>query len=218
MNAPICSSVTVRNRRFYDTNADAYCRATEDADMATLQKVFVGYLPKYGSLLDAGCGSGRDSLAFSNLGLDVTAIDASREMVAAAKKRGVRAGVLLFQEMNFDLEFDGIWASGSLLHVPRRELHDVLRRFRRALKPNGILFASMKSGSGEKIEGDGRFFSYYTAAEFQQYLRLAGFRALAQPQLSGPVNKGSHWMQFISRPVVQNVSHPHPTETRLSLA
>jgi hypothetical protein len=40
--------------------------------------------------------------------------------------------------MNFENEFDGIWASASLLHIPRDEISNVLTRIAKALKENGM--------------------------------------------------------------------------------
>jgi hypothetical protein len=70
--------------------------------------------------------------------------------------------------------FDGIWACASLLHMPRVELPEVLRRFVRALRPNGTLYASFKYGSGERRVG-GRRFTDMTEAELEPLLRSVGF-------------------------------------------
>lgn len=70
-----------------------------------------------------------------------------------------------FEELDFDAEFDGIWACASLLHVPRAGLPDVLDRLAGALVPGGVLFASFKYGDGER-EHAGRLFTSYDEAAF----------------------------------------------------
>jgi hypothetical protein len=65
---------------------------------------------------------------------------------------------MLFEEIEFIDLFDGIWASASLLHVPKEKLGDVLHRLNRALKKNGVLFMSFKYGNFEGIRDD----RYYT--------------------------------------------------------
>ena len=112
---------------FYESNADSFIAQTADVDMAALYQRFCKHLPPGASVLDAGCGSGRDALAFFNMGYDVVAFDASPKMVDAASKRaGVPVYQMTFEDMKFDRTFDGIWACASLLHVPRAHLSDVL--------------------------------------------------------------------------------------------
>jgi SAM-dependent methyltransferase len=89
----------------------------------------------------------------------VVSIDASAEMVnAATALSGQEAKLLRFDEMAFDIEFDGIWACASLLHIARQDLSAVLARLTKALKRNGVLYLSFKHGDAERIE-DGRFFN-----------------------------------------------------------
>ncbi len=96
-------------------------------------------------ILDAGCGSGRDAKAFLERGYTVSAFDASPVLARLAT---VHTGLP---------RFDGIWACASLLHVPLADLPDVFQRLDRALKPGGVLYASWKSGQGERQDGDRRF-------------------------------------------------------------
>lgn len=96
---------------FYEKNADSFIAQTADVDMAALYQRFCKQLPPGASVLDAGCGSGRDTLEFSRMGYDVVAFDASPKMVDAANKRaGVPVYQMTFEHMNFDQSFDGIWA------------------------------------------------------------------------------------------------------------
>ncbi|MCD8151513.1 MAG: class I SAM-dependent methyltransferase [Clostridiales bacterium] len=105
---------------YYDEHAEEYCAATIDADMSFCRDKFMACLPAGAHILDAGCGSGRDSKAFMDNGFAVTAMDASEKMCTEAKKL-LRQDVLQisFEKMNFQNEFDGIWACASLLHVAK---------------------------------------------------------------------------------------------------
>ena len=51
-----------------------------------------------------------------------------------------------FQDMDFGNEFDGVWASLSLIHVPYTETKDVYKKIHQALKPGGFFYASYKYG------------------------------------------------------------------------
>lgn len=77
-------------------------------DLKEFYAPFLRHVPAGTQILDAGCGSGRDSAAFLAQGYEVLAIDASPTMVRAAQRIGTPAKVMTFQGMQFDAEFDGI--------------------------------------------------------------------------------------------------------------
>jgi SAM-dependent methyltransferase len=136
---------------------------------------FLALIPKGGSVMDLGCGTGRDTQAILDAGFKVTAIDGSAEMAAEAHKRtGHLVTVLLFEDLSFDRVFDGIWASASLLHVPRAGLPDVLKRVHAALKPGGWLEAGFKTGGTEGRDSLGRYYNYMNPEELEPMLRAAG--------------------------------------------
>ena len=146
---------------YYAKNARPFAEGTVGMDMSSLYGEFLPLLPKGGRILDAGCGSGRDALYFMRRGFEVTAFDASLEMAAAARKLLDRpVPVMAFLDVDWEAMFDGIWACASLLHVPRSQIDEVLRRLARALRPSGVLYASFKYGNTEEVR-DGRFFNDY---------------------------------------------------------
>lgn len=190
------------NRAYYEEHATDYCKRTANLDLKALYEPFLNQLPPGGCILDAGCGSGRDGDAFASQGYRVTAIDASPAMVQAARERGLDARLVVFQELEFDACFDGIWACASLLHIPHAEIADVLRRFSRALKPNGVLYASLKEGKGERIAEDARFFSYFSLDEFVTSLTQDSlFQILRAWKSDDPDSSGgiSPWLNFLAR-------------------
>jgi SAM-dependent methyltransferase len=153
------SDYAVSTTAYYDAHAGEFCGNTASVDMSELYVPFLGEIPSGGCILDAGCGSGRDSLAFMQRGYRVVAIDASSEMVAATSRLiGQPALLMRFDEIPFDAEFDGIWACASLLHVARKDLPATLEKLAKALKAGGVFYLSFKHGDGERIEG-GRFFT-----------------------------------------------------------
>lgn len=70
---------------YYNKNADEYAQSTINLDTSDLHKEFTKGIPAGGKILDAGCGSGRDLIAFKNLGFNVQGMDASKELVEIAK-------------------------------------------------------------------------------------------------------------------------------------
>jgi SAM-dependent methyltransferase len=113
---------------YYEQNAEAFDQRTRDIDLSPLYQEFLPLLPPGGFILDAGCGTGRDSAEFLKRGFRVLAMDASKAMVQRAVRRiGQPVLHISFAQMQFSNEFDGIWASASLLHVPKREMPQVFQ-------------------------------------------------------------------------------------------
>ena len=162
---------------YYEENAKGFYKGTVNVNMATLYAPFLSYMPSYAKILDAGCGSGRDTLFFSENGFRVTAFDYSSALVKLASKlTGQEILNLSFQNIDFKDEFDGIWACSSLLHVPSNELHGCLSRLSSAMKTNGILYTSFKYGQGEH-ERNGRHFVDFDEDNFDEFLK-------AHPEIS----------------------------------
>jgi 2-polyprenyl-3-methyl-5-hydroxy-6-metoxy-1,4-benzoquinol methylase len=146
---------------YYNQNAAEYFEHTVDIDMQESWDRFTALLPEGGSILDLGCGSGRDSAYFLSCGFDVTAMDASEEMCNLASIHiGQDVLQLSFAEIDFNEVFDGIWACASLLHVPGNEIDHIFTKVIDSLKINGILFMSFRYGDYEG-ERDGRYYKDY---------------------------------------------------------
>jgi len=148
-------------KEYYNLNADVFFKETVNLDMEDIYEPFLELIPRGGKILDAGCGSGRDSLYFKRKGYVVTAFDYSEELVRLAS-RLIEDNVLhmSFEEINFEEEYDGIWACASLIHVSKEQIDDVMIRLNKALTQNGIIYASFKYGDGEELR-KGRFFNDY---------------------------------------------------------
>ena len=126
---------------YYSQNAEAFFRETISLGMADHRGRFLAHISLGGRILDAGCGSGRDSKIFIESGSEVIAFDGSTEMAKIASEfLGREVLNILFKDMNFYEEFDGIWACASLLHIPKAQLPDTLKRFSAAIEPGGVLY------------------------------------------------------------------------------
>ena len=105
--------------QFYDDHAAYYFETTRDMNMAPLRSRFLAHVPAAGRILDAGCGTGRDSRAFLDAGYTVEAFDGSPPLAELAGSFiGQPVRVLNFREVGWRAECDGVWACASLLHVP----------------------------------------------------------------------------------------------------
>ena len=145
---------------YYQRNAQAYAKATLHANITEVRDMFTRRLPRRAHVLDAGCGAGRDTLAFLHQGYKVSAFDASLALCQICSElTGVFVHQLKFQDFHATEEYSGIWACASLLHLPRSLLPDSLFRLVHGLKRGGILYMSFKHGDGERFAPDGRFFT-----------------------------------------------------------
>ncbi|TPG15783.1 class I SAM-dependent methyltransferase [Sphingomonas koreensis] len=144
---------------FYDREADSYAAATVGLDMSADYARFLSRIRPGGWILDAGSGSGRDTLAFLDRGFEVSAFDASPSMAACSSRlTGRTTLVRTFSDVDERDCYDGIWASASLLHVPDLELDDAWDRLVHALRVGGTIYASFKLGEGDAVAADGRLF------------------------------------------------------------
>lgn len=147
---------------YYNDHAQEYFESTVNADMSECRNRFLKYLTPGSYILDAGCGSGRDSKFFLSEGYRVKAIDGSEEMCKfASQYLSQEVECLDFKELEFHNQFDGIWACASLLHVNKNDIQDVINRLHSALKEGGTLYASFKVGNGERTE-NGKYYNDLT--------------------------------------------------------
>ena len=149
----------MKTKDYYDNNAQEFVNSTFMVDMQSLYQPFLNLLPDFGQILDLGCGSGRDALAFKNMGYQIEAMDYSAELVKKASDlTGIEVRLQSFYDLNEIGTYDGIWACASLLHCERHRLVDVLQRMIQSLKANGVIYMSFKYGDQDR-EKDGREFT-----------------------------------------------------------
>lgn len=166
-----------RTLSYYNDQASVYYQQTCAVNLEEIYSQFINRLTFESDLniLDVGCGSGRDSLYFASLGFTVTAVDGSAKLLNLAKKNcehDINWLHLSFTDIaNQDWinHFIGIWACASLLHLPFKELPDVLNVLVAALKTGGVIYLSFKYGDSERLEGD-RLFCDMNGSRVEQLL------------------------------------------------
>ena len=170
------SRVTIAH---YDQWAEDYREGTCDHDVsqnrAALLEAIEGE-PPY-SILDLGCGPGRDLRVFRSLGHDAVGLDGSKEFVAMA--RSYAECEVLHQDflaMNLpQSRFDGVFANAALFHVPSQELAKILGELFTTLRPGGVLFCSNPRGNNEEgLSGD-RYSCFFDLDTWRSYVTAAGF-------------------------------------------
>ncbi|MGH6862553.1 MAG: class I SAM-dependent methyltransferase [Phyllobacterium sp.] len=185
--------------QFYAREAEKYANRDKDRSYRHLD-AFLKRLHQGCSILELGCGGGDDSAYMLAKGFAVTPTDGSPELAREAHKRlGLPVLVRKFHEFDDHNEYDAVWASACLLHVPRAGLPDVLLRIRRALTPGGLFFASYKAGSEEGRDTFGRYYNYPS----RQWLRSAYGAGWQTIEITGHKgggydNQPTEWLHVIT--------------------
>ena len=187
---------------YYAANAAAFFEATVDKPMEQAYRRFLPHLPPGGHILDAGCGSGRDSRHFMERGFRITAFDASAEMAALAGAYLQQpVHTMGFMEAPWQEAFDALWASASLLHLPYGEIAPALRHLGGTLRPGAPFYASFKYGDGE-WEKEGRHFTALNEARLTPLLEAAASLELIGSWRSPdnrPGRENERWLNILMR-------------------
>ncbi len=166
----------------YNRNAVDFHAGTQDHDVsqniAALLQYIEGEAPF--TILDLGCGPGRDLKVFAELGHMAVGLDGAARFADMARAHG-DCEVWQQDFLRLDLpeqRFDGVFANAALFHVPSQELPRVLRELHATLKPRGVLFSSNPHGRNEEGWNRGRYGAFYDLETWRRYLSAAGFEEL----------------------------------------
>jgi len=193
---------------WYSAHAASFCARTFAIDMEATRQRFLRHVCAGGRILDVGCGSGRDSLRFHELGYEVDARDRSPAIAEEARRRtGLAVRVEDVLEMQDDAAFDGVWASAMLIHLDEPGFREAVRRLVRALRPGGSLYISLKQDERASA-GDGRVFRFWTMNEALAAI-FGGRTPLARVEEWVSVDegaRGTRWVNVVGRRVVEPAS------------
>ena len=187
---------------YYNENVDKFVNDTQDVVFCATQDLFLSYLNEGNSILDLGCGSGRDTKYFLSKGYKVDATDGSEEICKVASDyTGINVKCLLFNELDEIDKYDGIWACASILHLDKDDLIDVFHRIARALKDNGILYTSFKYSEFEGMR-NGRYFTDFTIESFNEFQTNIPEFIIEKKWITSDVRAGREdekWLNLIMR-------------------
>lgn len=174
--------VAERTLAHYNQHADDFFAGTRDHDVRQNMNALLQFInaPAPFSILDFGCGPGRDLKAFSALGHRAVGLEGAARFAEMARNY---SGCEVWQQdfLALDLpeaHFDGVFANASLFHVPAQALAQVLAQLHATLKPQGVLFSSNPRGNNEQGWNGERYGTYHDLPRWRQYLTAAGFTEL----------------------------------------
>ena len=174
--------ISARTLAHYERGAASYRNGTRDHDVRQNIAALLDHIeatPPY-TVLDLGCGPGRDLATFMTLGHRATGLEGSPTMAAMARSE---SGCEVLEQSLLELDlpaghFDGVFANAVLFHVPSQELPRVLRELHATLKPGGVLFSSNPRGNNQEGFSGERYGAFHDWASWREYVSAAGFAEL----------------------------------------
>jgi SAM-dependent methyltransferase len=179
LNPQELEKITGLTLEHYNQRAEAFWKGTHNhnvsQNIAAMLKYIEGKAPF--TILDFGCGPGRDLKVFADLGHIAVGLEGAARFVVMAR---THSGCEVWQQdfLKLDLpenHFDGIFANAALFHVPSQELPRVLLALHASLKPRGVLFSSNPHGHNEEDWNGGRYGAYHDLETWRRYMSAAGF-------------------------------------------
>ncbi|MFV3127814.1 class I SAM-dependent methyltransferase [Niveispirillum sp. KHB5.9] len=171
----------------YSAHAAHYADILADHDSKPARDRFLAAIGQAApTILDLGCGAGRDLTGFRDSGCQAMGADGAVPLVAiAAERTGCPVHVLDLLSTASppwnEATFDGIWAHHLFFHLPSPALPLILRRLRSWLRPGGLFYACDPTGDGmEATADDGRHLAFRRPQSWKAAARAAGFHLEAE--------------------------------------
>lgn len=171
---------------------------------------FISFLDKDNLVLDVGCAGGIKSKYLIKNGMDVVGIDFSEKMIEISR-REIPKGVFLVKDLadtdTLDYVFDAIFMQAVLLHIPKNNAKEIIKKLTEKLKRGGYFYVAVKAqkpGRAEEevsVEEDygyryERFFSFFNLEEIKHYMEQSGLNVVSETTAhSGRTN----WIQVIAQ-------------------
>jgi len=182
LNPQDIEAISGRTLEHYERSAEDFWRGTREHDVSQNIGALLQHIegtPPF-TILDFGCGPGRDLKAIAALGHVAVGLDGSARFAEMAR---AYSGCEVLQQDFLKLKlpagrFDGVFANAALFHVPGQELPRVLRELHATLKPRGVLFSSNPRGDNEEGWNQERYGAYWDLETWRRYLAAAGFAEL----------------------------------------
>ena len=186
--------------KYYNENAQPFASGTVSVKFTEVQDKFLEKLNPDAYILDFGCGAGRDTKYFLSRGYQVDAVDGSEQLCRIASEyTGIKVRQKLFQELDEKEKYDGIWACASILHLPKKQLREVLKNMYAALKSKGWIYTSFKYG---EFEGEryGRYYTDISTYTFKDFIHDMHGLKIEEHWITGDVRPGrgeEKWLNLL---------------------
>lgn len=168
--------------------------------MSGLIHKFTTMIPPASTILDAGCGVGRDLEIFSGAGFNTIGLDLCQNMVELARQHSPNSQIIHGDMRNIPLpsdSVDGVWACASLVHLAFQDTIVAIREIARVVRPGGLIFISVKKGEGSARSDDGRLFVFFSQYHVKELLTRAGLNRYTMQENTN--TSGQQWISALIR-------------------
>jgi len=187
------------SNNFYQNQAQDYCEQTFGIDPSSFLLPLTRYLQPGASILDIGCGTGRDMLWLHNKGFYCTGLDCAPALAELARQHtGLPVIEADFESFDFSgLKEDALLMVGALVHVPHEKFKTVFKHMLQALKVQGTILITLKKGQGTEIRSDGREFYLWQKDDLFQTFSDFSLVCLEYFEQESKIRSSDIWMSFV---------------------
>ena len=165
---------------YYEKNAQSYFHSTVNVDPASFLSPLVNLLCQDSTILDIGCGSGRDLLWLKDKGFCPTGLENSSALAQLAQENSI-CHVIKADFLSYDfsqVQYDALIVIGALVHLEREQILNVLKSFLEALVNGGYILLTSKEGQGKNVSSDGRIFTLWRQSELEDIFKQLNLKIL----------------------------------------
>ena len=184
---------------YYQKNYNAYHEKTFPIDPSSFLKPLAQRLPAEAFVLDVGCGSGRDLLWMKKRGFDVIGFERSPGLAELARDNAA-CEVIKGDFESYDFSsflVDAIMLVGALVHVPHERFSDVFQNITSAIPDNGSVLITLKQGSGDLTDPDGRIFYLWQDQKALELFDTLGFKVCDFSTSVSKTGSEEIWMSYV---------------------
>ena len=188
---------------YYQLHFQVYHDRTFSVDPYSFLNILTTHLPKGGTVIDVGCGSGRDMLWLQDRGYNVIGLERSNGLAQLAREHtGSRIFEADFETFNFaDLAVDALLLIGALVHLPHHKFSEVLDSICLALKKPGLLLITMKQGQGSIMDPDDRRFYLWQDENLRQVFQSLNLSIIEFFIQASTINPNDTWLGYLLQKV-----------------
>lgn len=191
---------------YYEQNYQLYHQTTFNIDPSSFLSPLTQFLPVGSSILDIGCGSGRDILWLKQKGYQLTGLERSSSLARLAGKN-TACKIIEADFTTFDfstLSFDALLAIGSLVHLEQDLLLPILMSITKALKPHGHMLLTLKEGNENTTLLDGRPFTLWQQSHLREIFHSISFDIINFSRQVSRIRKNEVWLGYVLKQKMVN--------------
>lgn len=186
---------------YYTHHYRVYHERTFSVDPSSFLTPLTAHLSTGSTVVDVGCGSGRDILWLQKRGYHVIGVERSGGLAGLARRNtACRIIEADFETYDFTtISADALLFIGALVHLPHARFPAVFESVCRALKTPGIVLITMKKGSGAITDQDSRRFYLWQDKELRDVFQARNLEVIEFFRQSSQINPKDTWLGYVLR-------------------